>query len=256
MPVHFPNVSVPRIAELGGGTWELQNLSEVTVLFGKNGSGKSVLLRAWRDKSEANVHYVTPERTGEMDLQPQYLREELTASGRRSASSRNYMPEYRRRIIGRIQSYFLTRGDYRGLGAAPASPGEIESFINSLVTDFLVELVASGTPPYKLVRAEGGNQIGGVDQLSSGEAQLVTIALDMLTIAAIWEIQGQLQRVLLVDEPDAHIHPDLQVRFADFIFRVAERFDLQVAIATHSTSLLAPYSIVVVAFDEQDGCAK
>lgn len=239
MPIHFPNVSIPRPSYLGGETWELQNLSEVTVLFGKNGSGKSVLLRAWRDQSEANVHYVTPERTGEMDLQPQYMREELMSSSRRSASQRNYMPEYRRRIIGRIQSYFLTRGDYRETGSAPVSPQEIESFINNLATDFLVELVASGNPPYNILRAEGETKISNVDQLSSGEAQLITIALDMLTIAAIWEIQDQSQRVLLIDEPDAHIHPDLQVRLSDFIFRIMERFNLQVAIATHSTSLLA-----------------
>lgn len=239
MPVYFSNISIPRLAELGGGTWELQDLSEVTVLFGKNGSGKSVLLRAWRDKSDDNAHYVTPERTGEMDFQPQYLQEELTASGRRNASSRNYMPDYRRRIIGRIQSYFLTRGNYRENEAAPAAPAVIEAFINSLVTDFVIELVASAIPPYKLQRIEGGGEIRSVDQLSSGEAQLVTIALDILTIAAIWEIQSQEKRVLLIDEPDAHIHPDLQTRFADFIFRVAERFKLQIAIATHSTSLLA-----------------
>jgi len=61
----------------------------------------------------------------------------------------------------------------------------------------------------------------------------------MLTIVAIWEIQSQGERILLIDEPDAHIHPDLQTRFADFIFRIAERFELQVAIVTHSTSLLA-----------------
>lgn len=239
MPVHISEISIPRIVELGEGTWELSNLSEVTVLFGKNGSGKSVLLRAWRDMSETNIHYVTPERTGEMDFQPQYLQHELTASGRRSVSSKNYIPEYRRRIIGRIQSYFLTRGDYRGDGSAPAPPEEIELFINSLVTDFIIELVAAAVPPYKLYRNESGTQIVNVDQLSSGEAQLVTIALDMLTIVAIWEIQSQGERILLIDEPDAHIHPDLQTRFADFIFRIAERFELQVAIATHSTSLLA-----------------
>ena len=239
MPIHFSNMSIPRLDQLGGGTWELQNLSEVTVLFGKNGSGKSVLLRAWRDQSEANVHYVTPERTGEMDFQPQYLQQELTPSARRSVSSRNYVPEYRRHIISRIQSYFLTRGNYRGPGSAPASPEELESLVNILVTDLTVELVAAATPPYKLTRVEGRALITGVDQLSSGEAQLVTIALDTLTIAAIWEIQGQPNRVLLIDEPDAHIHPDLQTRFADFIFRIADRFQLQVAIATHSTSLLA-----------------
>lgn len=239
MTVHYSQVSVPRLAELGGGNWELDGLTDITVLFGKNGSGKSVLLRAWRDTSAESAHYVTPERTGEMDFQPQYLSQELTSNGRRDASLRNYVPEYRRRIISRIQSYFLTRGDYREPGEVPASPSELEAFINRLVTDFVVELDATGNPPYVLERVEGGGRIGGVDQLSSGEAQLVTIALDILTIAAIWEIQGQANRVLLIDEPDAHIHPDLQVRFADFIMQVADRFNLQVAIATHSTSLLA-----------------
>lgn len=239
MPVHFREISIPRIKFLGGGNWQLKNLTDVTVLFGKNGSGKSVLLRAWRDLSENNTHYVTPERTGEMDFQAQYLQQELTPQNRKNSSSRNYVPEYRRRIIGRIQSYFLVRGDYRGTGPAPASPAEIENFVNSLVTDFFLNLVASGVPPYNLTRQGDEQKITGVDQLSSGEAQLVTIGLDILTIAAIWEIQEQSDRVLLIDEPDAHIHPDLQVRFADFIFRIAERFNLQIVIATHSTSLLA-----------------
>lgn len=239
MPVHFSEISIPRIAPLGGGNWHLQKLTDVTVLFGKNGSGKSLMLRAWRDLSEINIHYVTPERTGEMDFQAQYLQQELTPQNRKNSSSRNYVPEYRRRIIGRIQSYFLVRGDYRGEGSAPASPTEIESFVNSLVTDFFLNLVASGVPPYILTRQGNEQQITGVDQLSSGEAQLVTIGLDILTIAAIWEIQLQSNRVLLIDEPDAHIHPDLQVRFADFVFRIVQRFKLQIVIATHSTSLLA-----------------
>jgi hypothetical protein len=44
---------------------------------------------------------------------------------------------------------------------------------------------------------------------------------------------------MLVDEPDAHIHPDLQARFADFLVAVASRYQLQVLLATDSTSLLA-----------------
>lgn len=217
----------------------MAGLTEVTVLFGKNGAGKSVLLRSWRDTAPASTHYVTPERTGEMDFQPQYLQEELTYQTRQARSNRNYVPEYRRRIISRIQTYFLTRGNYRGDGTPPASPDRVEALINTLVTDFVVELVAAGTPPYLLKRIEDGASIGGVDQLSSGEAQLITVALDILTIAAIWEIEGNDRRVILVDEPDAHIHPDLEVRFADFIFRAIDQFKLQVAVATHSTSLLA-----------------
>ena len=239
MPVYLREKELPRPEFLGGGAWSVDGLNEVTVFFGKNGSGKSLLLRAWRDAAPTTSHYVTPERTGEMDFQPQFFQQELTAQTRQQGSARNYMPDYRRRIIGRIQSYFMTRGDYRGEGSPPAPPGEIETLINSLVTDFTMELVAAATPPYSLTRTRDGAKIGGVDHLSSGEAQLITIALDMLTISAIWDIEGNEQRVLLIDEPDAHIHPDLEVRFADFIFRVINRFQTQIAIATHSTSLLA-----------------
>ena len=46
-------------------------------------------------------------------------------------------------------------------------------------------------------------------------------------MAAIWDIQKQPQRFMLVDEPDAHIHPDLQARFADFLVRVGRKQNLQ-----------------------------
>lgn len=170
MAIHQSRIDVPRAVYLGGDSWHLSGLSDVIVLFGKNGSGKSVLLRSWRDTAPEMIHYVTPERTGEMDFQPHFLPQELTPSGRKESSSRNYMPEYRQRIISRIQSYFLTRGDYRGEQKAPAFPSEIETYINGLVTDFMFEFVAAATPPYKLIRATDGKQIGGVDQLSSGEA--------------------------------------------------------------------------------------
>ncbi|EHK55533.1 AAA family ATPase, partial [Allomesorhizobium alhagi] len=63
--------------------------------------------------------------------------------------------------------------------------------------------------------------------------------MDVLTIAAIWEIEDRQERLILIDEPDAHIHPDLQVRFADFLVQVAEKYAPQVAIATHSTTFMA-----------------
>jgi hypothetical protein len=52
-------------------------------------------------------------------------------------------------------------------------------------------------------------------------------------------MDGSERRIILIDEPDAHIHPDLQVRFADFLIQAASRYKLQVVVATHSTSLLA-----------------
>lgn len=239
MPTHTTEVRIPRIRQLGGGQWLLNNLTEVTVIFGRNGSGKSVMLRAWRDQALDNVHYVTPERTGEMDMQPQFMREELEATGRKNASSRNYMPDYRRRIVARIQAYFMSRGNYRGENVAPGAPQHIEKFVSSLLTDFNLAVEGSAMLPYKLTRTETDEIITNVDQLSSGEAQLVTIGLDILTIASMWEVSNQNNRIILIDEPDAHIHPDLQVRFADFLFQITKHFNLQLVVATHSTSLLA-----------------
>lgn len=238
MSSYVTDVIIPRIPQLGGGQWSLHGLTEVTVLFGKNGSGKSVMLRNWRNSDLSSVHYVVPERTGEMDFQAGYLQEESDPQRRSNSAQRNFVTDYRRRIVGRIQSYFLTRGNTRGSTVPPGDPGEIEQLVSSLLPDFELFLVGE-FPPYRLQRIESGEQIVKVDQLSSGEAQLITLGLDILILAALWEIQKTHPRIMLVDEPDAHLHPDLLSRLADFLLHVAKRFSLQIVIATHSTGLLS-----------------
>jgi len=215
----------------------LTNLTPFTVLFGKNGSGKSLLLRAWRDQDVARAHYVVPERTGNLGFNPTYLQTQIDAQQRREQSSRNYLNEYRQHVVARVQAYFVARGASRD-EERPGDPAELERLLSSLLPDFRLELVGAN-PPYRLERTHNQQVVADVDQLSSGEAQTLTLGLDILTIAAIWDVQGSSPRLLLVDEPDAHVHPDLQARFADFLVQVAQRFDLQVLVATHSTTLLA-----------------
>lgn len=239
--MHQPYVTtmdLPRPAPIGGGQWRLKQLTTLTAIFGKNGSGKSMLLRAWRDANPETSHYVVPERGGEIDYQPQYLQQQISFDERRANSIRNFVDQYRRQVVARIQAYFAVRGNSRA-DQLPGDPHEIELLLGQLLPDFSIELTATQNPPYRLLRVVDQGQVGNIDQLSSGEAQLLTIALDILTIAAMWDIQGTSPRMLLVDEPDAHIHPDLQARFADFLVSVTERFKLQVVIATHSTTLLA-----------------
>jgi predicted ATPase len=230
--------SINRPATLGGGQWNLSNLTGITIVFGKNGSGKSLLLRGWRDANAASCHYVVPERGGDLGYEAGYLAQQLDAKQRRDNSTRNFVEQYRRQVISRIQSYFATRGDVRA-GQLPGDPAEIESALSQLLPDFSLAISAVRNPPYRITRTSNNVDVGDIEQLSSGEAQLMTIAIDILTIAAIWDIQNTTTRIILVDEPDAHIHPDLQVRFADFIIRIAARYKLQVVIATHSTTLLA-----------------
>ncbi len=63
--------------------------------------------------------------------------------------------------------------------------------------------------------------------------------MDILTIVGVWELGKISKRTLLIDEPDAHIHPDLQIKFADFLYTISNTYDIQIIVATHSTTLLS-----------------
>lgn len=237
-PPHVSEVEVDRPPHLGGDKWRLRRLGTVTAIFGRNGSGKSKLLRAWRDLDPGGSHYVVPERAGEMDYQPQYQTAQMSGDARRGETQSNFVGEYRRHVIARILAYFAARGGVRGRDL-PTDPEELERLLAPLLPDFELSLTPE-TPPYVLDRLTGGRQrVQGIASLSSGETQMLTLALDIVTIVGIWDVQGQQTRLLLIDEPDAHIHPDLQVRFADFLVSVANRFKVQIVVATHSTTLLA-----------------
>jgi hypothetical protein len=131
----------------------------------------------------------------------------------------------------------MTRGSTRAQ-QLPGDPTELEALLSNVLPDFEMELKGAN-PPYELRRRSNNAVVSDVNQLSSGEAQIATLALDIITVSAIWDMQDAQTRLLLIDEPDAHIHPDLQVRFADFLVQVTERFKLQIVVATHSTTLLA-----------------
>lgn len=237
MTKYYQTAEIPRVTYLGGGHWNLSKLNEITVIFGKNGSGKSILLRQWRNHQAANLHYIVPERVGNINFAAGYLETETTSSGRQQYSQTNLSNEYRQRIITRIQAYFMTRGSFRS-NYLEGDPGDLEELLSSLVSDFSF-LLKTSNPPYEMKRLSNGEIIDNVDKLSSGESQIITLALDILTIAAIWDIEKKEQRLILIDEPDAHLHPDLQVRLADFICSVAVKYKLQVVIATHSTTMLS-----------------
>lgn len=236
MALYLEEIEVPRPQYLGGGNWKLKRLNEITIIFGKNGSGKSLLLRKLRDQDGDSHHYVCPERAGDIQFNPTLTREEATGSNRASRIKTNFVPDYRNRVIARIQAYLAKRGSQRseeiGVG-----PNELEELLNPLLPNFVFE-ISGDAQPYELKRNDG-SQVSNVQQLSSGEAEAFVIAIDLLTICAIWELEKRSKRVLLIDEPDPHLHPDLQQRLADFIVRISEKYKVQVLVATHSTTLLS-----------------
>jgi hypothetical protein len=109
---------------------------------------------------------------------------------------------------------------------------------------FSVELSAEGTP--MVIRRDGSSSPVGGGQMSSGEAEVLGILFDLAMICSIWAVDrlsGVLPphatNLLLIDEPDTHLHPDLQQDLARALVLLQERYGVQLLVATHSTTLLA-----------------
>ncbi|MGD9523389.1 MAG: ATP-dependent endonuclease [Gemmatimonadales bacterium] len=237
MPTYLTSVEVPRPGFLGGDSWKLSHLRGINVLFGKNGCGKSVLLRALRNIDSARSHYIVPERSGDISFDSNLITQVLEAAGRTNNSQGNFASNYRQQVVTRIQGYYTKRGT-KPVADIHHDPDELLGAMGLVLPDFTVR-VKSESPFYDLRRAKDSVAVTSVGALSSGESQLLSIGLDVVTILGIWELDKQTERVLLVDEPDAHIHPDLQIKLADFLCHIARAFNVQVFVATHSTTLLA-----------------
>ncbi len=221
--MHYSETKVPRPDFAAGpGDWVLHGLTQFTILFGKNGSGKSVLLRSWRDLDPENFHYISPERVGQMQFQAGLMDRLQTGQQRRERSQQNQELDYRQSVITRIGTFLSARGAIDD-PVDMVKPSEIAARLSELMPDFVIKII--GRAPYsELTRESTGPIISDVVQLSSGEAQILALGIDVLMIVATWHAEGREKNLLLIDEPDAHVHPDLQVRFAEFIVKIAKVF--------------------------------
>jgi len=239
MALHFRDLNIARPTHLGTGQWELKDLNEITVLFGKNGSGKSQLLRSLRDSDPSTYNYTSPERAGEITHDLGITQEHLSASGRASRRPKNLSESFRQESISKIQTLLLKMASKEGGTPLSTAKEDIENFLQILLPDFHFKIRGAQNPPFELKRVHDDSVVSSVNTLSSGEAEVLTLALDLLTICAIWEIDNQATRVLLIDEPDTHLHPDLQQHLGQFLVQLLDKYNTQIIIATHSTTLLS-----------------
>lgn len=230
-------MAIPRPPFLGGGSWLLEDLNEITVLFGKNGSGKSMLLRGMLAQAPDSRHLAVPERPGEMTANPNLAEEETSGATRSSSRQQNTLANYRNRAFSRISVLLQKRGFFLKPGSTDDSINDIEGLMNDLLPDFTFRLTG-GSPSFQLLRGDG-TPVPSAESISSGEIGMVSLAIDLATVCAIWRLEGQPHRILLVDEPDTHLHPDLQEDLSAFFLRLVDKYELQLIVATHSTTLLS-----------------
>lgn len=234
--IHEREIIAERPAHLGTGQWKLQNLNHITVLFGRNGSGKSFLLRTLLNQDQASRHLATPERGGELNFEASWATQELVGSGRASSRQSNFSSDFRGRAISRIQTVFTARG-FDDNRTSDTTRTDIEQLMRGLLPEFGFKLVIQ-QPFFEILRPTG-DRITQQNQLSSGEVGLLTLGIDILTVCSLWRLEGREKRILLIDEPDTHLHPDLQQNLASFIVDVMEKYECQIIVATHSTTLLS-----------------
>lgn len=240
MAIHYPTFNVDRPAYLNGGQWQLSGLSDVSIIFGKNGAGKSTLLKRLRGINNKIFHYITPERSGEITHDLSIMQEALREPSLGNRRQQNAAPTFRQEAISKVQALLFKIGNLTGRNQAPSPVdlGEIEGFLHILLPSFEFK-ITGGDPPFEIWRISDNGRVSSVTNLSSGETEVIVIGLDILTMCAMWELDGQEQRVLLIDEPDTHLHPDLQQHLADFLVKISDRFNVQEIISTHSTTLLS-----------------
>jgi len=240
MTIYESEISVSKPPFLGNGSWNLKALNDITVIFGRNGSGKSQLLRLLRDINKQSFHYASPERAGEISQDLNIMQQEMRPDTRADRRRANQSLQYRQEAVSRIGTLINRLGYAAGFGEKiPIKLDDIEQHLQMLLPDFGFKLVREA-PHFELFRlGKESVKITSVSILSSGESEILSLALDLLTICSLWEIEGIKSRILLIDEPDMHLHPDLQQHLAHFLVNITEKYNVQIFVATHSTTLLS-----------------
>jgi energy-coupling factor transporter ATP-binding protein EcfA2 len=117
--------------------------------------------------------------------------------------------------------------------------------------DVLNEALVAAGFPYEVISPIGSDILGhyelrlkdhgsGIEiiarDLSSGEKVLLQVVLWLFSASK----RGQFPRLLLLDEPDAHLHPSMTTQFLDVISEVlVNRHGVRVIMTTHSPSTVA-----------------
>lgn len=228
--------------------WSLKGLSAINVVLGKNGCGKSSLLRAIERHRQViptvgHVAYMTPERSGVLVYEA-HVEQQLIGSQTYLNDNRrnNQFTSFKQQSVAqyrKLQNLVMSEVEDHIKTDKPGKPVLFDSYLtklNSLLDE--VAVVRKDTA-FAIVK-KGTNTEIPASVISSGEAELISLGIETLVFDK--EVQRGKTNVLLFDEPDVHLHPDLQVRLMDFLADRVRFNPFTVIIATHSTPVLAALS--------------
>jgi predicted ATPase len=225
----------------------LTGLREINLLVGRNGTGKSRLLRHIDSqlRGKPNEYYcliINPERSGFLKIEPNvesWLTNPNWIHGDRDKNQSAYFRPSALSRLKEVRNSFYQRleSDNSLRYSDKTFNSEYINDVNNLLFNIQLENTSSG---FKF-RSIEGMEIAP-ENLSSGESEIVSLASEILYFFE--QCRTDKANVLLLDEPDVHLHPDLQMRLIRFVERRLERikdgkdYDISIVIASHSSALL------------------
>lgn len=227
---------------LNKGGYNLRNIGKVNIILGKNGCGKSTALKAIDIalRTEAGFYkYLSPERGGQLSNDPNLENSINVNSPEWFASEfrKNQYQQFKQQSV--IQYKKLENLTLKEIEKTQALRDDhtytfdtVVDKINGLLTNIEIKRTETDFEFFK----KGTEDKITSSNISSGESELVSLAIECLYFDKK-SLSGQ-DNILLIDEPDVHLHPDLQVRFSIFIKDLVKENNFKVIIATHSTAFL------------------
>ena len=238
-----------KVNELSGQNSQLYGLNNINIIMGRNGAGKSRFLRdiegtTSQNKQRFYVRYVSPERAGSfkrdgnvltnMTDNPEWLRHSRAVNQASNFKAASAM------LFREAETLYLRR-----LANTPEIRTDLTrnfqtdrlSKINQLLTNISLEM---GNADYEF-RSLVDGQVIDSSQISSGESEAVALAAEIIYFFDT--IDPEKFNVLLLDEPDVHLHPDLQARLGKLLISMLDEFrthanSISICLSTHSSPLV------------------
>ncbi|MBN7799204.1 ATP-dependent nuclease [Parahaliea mediterranea] len=225
--------------------YDLKNVTKINVILGKNGCGKSTTLKRIeealeRDAEYGNTRYITPERGGALKFDASLAQNSTNEQWLNHQLRQNQFVQFKQQTL--LQFRKLELLSLREIEKQPELRNDhsytfqnIVDSVNSLLDN--IEIRREGSD-FKIYSLSSGSEIAP-DNISSGESELISLGIECLVFAK--ECDTEKHNILFLDEPDAHLHPDLQSRLGHFLKDLVDTHEFKIITATHSTSFLGAF---------------
>lgn len=228
----------------------LLGVGKINVILGKNGCGKSTILRRIDEYFQnaptmGRAKYVTPERGGSLTYDGNVETAISSNPGWLNQTRRvNRSDNFRQVSVGefrRLETLVLREIEKnKQIRKSDVTFDAIINDINELLNN--IQIIRADDVGFQVRNKGETTNRSNLANLSSGESELISLAIEVLSYTY------QIKRLpldtgksylLLLDEPDVHLHPDLQNRFIKLLHKTIQGTAVKVIIATHSMPILS-----------------